>query len=104
MEASVVEGGRLEDRALGFALRDRRLERGHDRLVEHVLEPLLGQRRALDVLDRAEFPCEALASLGRHRALLLPRELLEHGGVVPEIDLGADDETGDARAVVVNLQ
>lgn len=64
---------------------------------------LLRQCRALDVLDRSQLARKSLSRLGRHGPLLLPRELLEHGRVVAEIDLGTDDEARDAGAVVVNL-
>lgn len=64
---------------------------------------LLRQCRALDVLDGAELSCEPLTRLGGHRSLLLPRELVEHGGVVAQVDLSSDDEARNARAVVVHL-
>ena len=76
---------------------------GTDGFVKDVLEALLGEGRALDVLDGAELPGQPLALLAGDRPLLLPLELLEHLGVVPEIDLRADDEARDAGTVVVDL-
>lgn len=64
---------------------------------------LLRESRALDVFDGAELARETLARFRRHRTLLLSAELLEHGGVVSEIDLSPDDEAGHSRAVVMHL-
>jgi hypothetical protein len=73
-------------------------------LVEDVLQALLRQRRAFDVLDRAKLPRKALALLKRDGSLLLPLELFHHLRVVAQVYLGADDQTGDARAVVPDLR
>lgn len=54
-------------------------------LVKHILEALLGQGRALDVLDRADFPGEPVAHLGGDGPLLLSGELLDVGGVVSAV-------------------
>lgn len=56
-------------------------------LVEDVLQPTLGQRTALYILDRAELPREPLALIRRDWPLLLTRELLEVTLVFPQIDL-----------------
>lgn len=119
--------GYLEDRALVFLLGDGWLEGRNDRLIEDVLQlrrdqtpsapillprhlkrtqthPLLRQCRALDILDSPKLARETLSRLRRHGPLLLPGELLEHGRVVAEIDLGTDDEARDTGAVVVDLR
>jgi hypothetical protein len=72
-------------------------------LVEHVLELVLRQRTALDVLDGAELPRHALAVLFPHGRHLLLCQLLPDARVVPQIHLRADDEARHARAVVVYL-
>jgi hypothetical protein len=74
-----------------------------DYLVEDVLQLVLGQRRALDVLDGSELPGHPLASITGDRRHLLLCKLVSHGSVVAEIDLGADDEARDTGAVVVDL-
>ena len=73
-------------------------------LVENVLQALLRQSRALHILHRAELPSEPLSLVWSHRSLLLPRQLLQHLGVIPQVDLGADDEAGHARTVVADLR
>lgn len=72
-------------------------------LVEHVLQLVLGEGAALDVLDGAEVLGHALAVLFPHRLHLLFGELIAHARVLAKVDLGAHDEAGDARAVVVDL-
>src|ERR1700742_3431877 len=52
------------------------------RLVENVLETLLGKCRALDILDRTEFTRETFSLFGGDRPLLLPLELLHHLRVI----------------------
>ena len=72
-------------------------------MPRRTLEPALREGRALGVLDRAELARQPLARLGRHRPLLLPRQLLDDGRVVPQVDLRADDQARHAGAVVVDL-
>ena len=62
-----------------------------------------GEGRALDELDGLELPGELLALLVRDGALALTLELLEGGVVVPEIELGANDDEGHVGAEVVDL-
>lgn len=76
---------------------------GRTDLVKNVLQALLREGRAFDVLDSAELPSELLALLRSHWPLLLPRQLLQHLRIIPKIDLSADDEARNTRAVVVNL-
>lgn len=75
----------------------------HSYLVKHVLEFVLRQSTALDVLHRAQILCHALAILLPHRLHLLLGQFLPHARVIPQIDLCSDNEAGDARAVVVDL-
>ena len=73
-------------------------------LVKDVLQTLLCQRRALHILHRAKLPSKPLALFWGNRTLLLPRQLVQHLWVVPEIDLGADDEARHTGAVMVHLR
>jgi hypothetical protein len=81
----------------------RRLQRRHDRLIEDILQLVLRQRRALHVLDRTKFLRHALAVLLPNGLHLRLRQLLAHLRVVTEIGLCADDQAGDAGAVVVDF-
>lgn len=73
-------------------------------LVENVLQALLRQSRALNVLDGAQLAGQLLALLSHNRPLLRPRELLHDAGIVAQIDLGSNDQAGHAGAVVVNFR
>lgn len=84
-------------------MKERKEQQATD-LVKDVLQPLLRQRRALDVLDRAQLAREPLALVVGDRPLLLARELLNHLRVVPQIDLRAHDETWHARTVMVHFR
>jgi hypothetical protein len=81
----------------------RRLQSRHDRLVEDILQLVLRQRRALHVLDCSEFLRHALAVFLPNGLHLRLRQLLAHLRVVAEIGLCADDQAGDAGAVVVHF-
>lgn len=72
-------------------------------LVKHVLEFVLRQSTALDILHGAQVLCHALAVLLPHRLHLLLGQFLSHARVIPQIDLCTDNEAGNARAVVVHL-
>jgi hypothetical protein len=72
-------------------------------LVKHILELVLRQGTALDVFDSAELLGHALAVLPPHGSHLLLSKLLPDAVIVPQIDLGADNEAGDTGAVVVDL-
>jgi hypothetical protein len=65
--------------------------------------PLLGQGGALDILDGSELSRQSLSRLRGNRPLLLSGQLLEHRGVVPQIDLRSHDETWHPRTMVVDL-
>jgi len=94
----------LEQKTPLASLPDRWFQRSHNRLVEHVFQALLRQRRALYILDGTELSCETFACLVPDRALLLLRELFDNSMVVAQIHLGADNETRDTGAVVVDLR
>lgn len=88
---------------MGIDLGVRSGEYGNTHLVKDVLELVLRQGRALDVLDSAQLlghPLTILPPNGRH---LLLAELVTHALVVAQIGLGADDEAGNTGAVVVDL-
>ena len=74
-----------------------------DRLVKHALQVPLGERGALEVLLRLDLlgDHDGLLVLYR-RHLLLPQALLG-SLVVPQIELGTDEDDGHAGRVVVNL-
>lgn len=79
-------------------------------LVKDVLESLLGQGRALDVLDSTELSGHSLTILSLDRLHLLLAKLAEYGVLVvtlllrwAQIELGTDNQARDARAVVVDF-
>ena len=74
-----------------------------DGLVEDVLEPLLRQRRALHVLDGLVLVCHRLPVRGGRGPHLVGRQLLPLLLVVPEVDLGADEDDRRPGAVVADL-
>lgn len=78
-------------------------DHGDTHLIEHILELILRQGRALDILDSAQLLSHPLAILPPNRAHLLLAQLLLDALVVAQIGLGADDQAGHARAVVVDL-
>ena len=73
-------------------------------LIEHILQLELRKSRALDVLHSAKVLGHTLAIFFPHRLHLLLAKLLAHLGVVAQIGLGTDNETGHAGAVVVDLR
>ena len=73
-------------------------------LVKNVLEALLGECGALDILDRTKFTCETLSLFRGDGPLLLPLKLLHHLRVIAQIHLGAHDEAWNPRAVMVHLR
>ena len=75
----------------------------HSYLVKNVLELVLCQSTALDILDSTEFLGHALSVLPAHRRHLLLGEFVADAGVVPQVNLGAHNEARDTRAVVVDL-
>lgn len=72
-------------------------------LIKHVLELVLSQRAAFDIFHRAQVFGHALAVLAADGAHLLLGKLLAHAGIIPQVDLGTDNQAWDAGAVVVDL-
>ena len=75
-----------------------------DGLVEDALQVALCERRALEVLLRLDLLGDhdgLLVLDGRH--LLLPQRLLGRL-IVPQIELGADEDNGNAGRVVIYLR
>ncbi len=72
-------------------------------LVKHILQLILRQRTALDVLNSSELLCHPLAVLSPDRGHLLLGQLFPDAGVIAQIDLGADNQARHARAVVMYL-
>ena len=73
-------------------------------LVENILEFVLRESRALDVLNRSQILRHLLAGFPGDRAHLLLSELLADAGIVSQIDLRADDEARHTRAMMVHLR
>lgn len=76
---------------------------GNTHLIEDVLQALLSECRAFDVLDCSEFAGKPLTLLGGNWPLLLSLQFLEHLRVVSQIDLSTDDEARHSRTVMVDL-
>jgi hypothetical protein len=72
-------------------------------LIEYVLQLVLRQRRALDILDCTQFSRHPLAVLALDRRHSLFGELVLDRVVLAQIDLGADNQARHARAVVMHL-
>ena len=77
---------------------------GSTHLIEHVLQALLSERRALDVLHGAQFPRKPLTLLSRDWPLLLSLQLLQDLGIVSQVDLRTDDQARDSGTVVVDFR
>ena len=73
-------------------------------LIKDILQLVLRQSAALDILDRPELLGHALAVLLSYWLHLLFCQLFPHLWVVAQVHLGADNEAGDAGAVVVDLR
>lgn len=70
-------------------------------LIKDILELVLRQRRALDVLDGTELSRHSLAVFLLYRGHPLLRQLVFYCVVFPQIYLCTDDEARHAWAVVV---
>lgn len=77
---------------------------GDNRLVKDVLQALLRQRRALDILDGPKLPRKPFALLGGDRTLLLPCQFLDDLSVVPQIYLRPNDQAGNPWTVMVHFR
>ena len=74
-----------------------------DGLVEDVLQTLLCQSRAFDVLNCSEFPCKFLALLKGYCLLLCLGELLNCSRIISQVNLSADQKEGCLGAMVSDL-
>lgn len=72
-------------------------------LVENVLQTPLSKGGTLHKLDSSQLLGQSFTLLRRDRPLFLPSELLDHGLIIPQINLRSYDETGHSRAVVMDL-
>lgn len=73
-------------------------------LVKNVLETLLSERGALDILYRTKFTCETLSLFRRDGPLLLPLQFLHHLRVIAQIHLGAHNKAWNSGAMVVHFR
>ncbi len=81
----------------------RKKEKKATHLIKDILQLILRQRRALDILDGPQLLGHALPILLANRLHALLGQLLPHLRVFAQIDLGADDEAGHPGAVVVDF-
>lgn len=72
-------------------------------LIEHILQLVLCQSRALHVFDSAQFLRHAITVFLPDRLHLLASELVPDTGIVAQISLRTDDQAGDTGAVVVDF-
>lgn len=71
--------------------------------IEHILQLVLRQRTALDVLDSTELLSHSLSFLFPHRLHLLFGQLFPHTGVISQVCLRAHNKARDAGAMVVDF-
>jgi len=81
-----------------------RVEEGPHGLGEHLLDAVLVERRALQVAHGLDLAGEGGALMVADRHLVLLLQLPLGLAVVPEVALRADQEDGDAGAVVRHLE
>ena len=74
-----------------------------DGLVEHLLQALLRERRALHVFVRAQLRRKRLALLWGNGGATLLRQTIDGLRVVSQVELGADQNEGCARGVVLRF-
>ena len=72
-------------------------------LIENILELVLSERRALNILDSPKLFRHPLPIFFAYRGHLLLRELISDAGVIPQISLGTDNKTWNAWTVVVHF-
>jgi len=97
---------RLDQKAssLLLLLGSSRLQDSADGFIEHSLQSLLGQSRALQVLGRVDLLGQLEALLVGDRSQLLLREALNGGLVLSQIQLGSNNEDGHIGAMVVDFR
>lgn len=79
------------------------MEKKYIYLIENILELVLGQGGALDVLDGTQLLGHTVPVLLANRLHLLTRQLFADTGVIAQIGLRTDDQARNTRAVVVDL-
>mmetsp|Transcript_45288 Transcript_45288/g.145710 ORF Transcript_45288/g.145710 Transcript_45288/m.145710 type:complete len:253 (+) Transcript_45288:112-870(+) len=98
---------KLHDTAAALFLRllggRRRAQHDANRLIEHILEALLRQRGALEVLCRADGLCHLLPLLQTDRCLVLLAQLRNRGPIRSQVELRADEDERAVWAVVLQL-
>jgi hypothetical protein len=82
----------------------RRLEGCHDCLVKDILQLVLRESRAFDVFDSSQVLSHSLSVFLPNRGHLLLGEFLANGRILSQIGLCSNNQTGDARAVVVDFR
>lgn len=105
-EVLLARIGRLHPRSeplLLDAAAVRLLDAGQDGRIKGVLQVLLGQRRALGKAHRPELLGEPPALLGAHRPLLAVGQVNQHLDVLPQVQLGADEDQRRAGTVPTDL-
>merc|ERR1719319_1147152 len=97
--------GTSQQAALPLPLPDRlRPQDGAHRLVKHLFESALGERRALEVFDGPDLVSELLALLALHRGVAVLRERLQGLLVLPQVNLRPYQKHGRVGAVVLDLR
>lgn len=81
----------------------RLLHAGHNGCVKHVLQVLLGQRRALGEADGAQLLRQLPALLGADWPLLVLGQVNQHLDVLPLVQLGAHEDQRGAGTVLLDL-
>ena len=79
------------------------LQRPVTYLIKYILQFVLCQGAALDVLDRTEGPCHCFSVCLCDRRHLLLRQFFLDLIVVAQINLCANNEAGDTRAVMMDF-
>lgn len=73
-------------------------------LVKNILQLVLRQSRAFDILDSTQLLRHPVAILLAHRLHLLLGQFLAHSRVISQIRLGPDDQARNTGAVVVDFR
>ena len=80
------------------------VERHENRLVEHFLQVLLRQRRALDVALGVYVLGQLTRLRLRHRLVIVLVELNQHFDVIAQVALRADEHDGRVPTVLTQLR
>jgi hypothetical protein len=74
-----------------------------DSLVEHTLQIPLRESRTLQILVRSDLLSHEQGLVVRHRLHSLGPQALQRCRVFSQVKLGADEDDGDGRGVVVDF-